>query len=52
MKRMRVDDLSWIKEMVWLEKDAPNLEVNQIGVSACGAAAVINTLVNFIISTK
>lgn len=48
MKRMRVEDLSWTKEMVWLEKDAPNSEVNQVGTSACGATAVINTLVNFI----
>lgn len=45
MKRMRVDDLTWIKEMVWSEKEAAQFQVNQIGVSACGATAVINTLV-------
>ncbi|KAE9536877.1 hypothetical protein AGLY_006939 [Aphis glycines] len=44
MKRMRVDDLTWIKEMVWSEKEAAQFQVNQIGVSACGATAVINTL--------
>jgi len=46
MKRMRVDDLTWIKEMVWSEKEAAQLQVNQIGESACGATAVINTLVS------
>lgn len=46
MKRMRVDDLTWIKEMVWSEKEAAQFQVNQIGVSACGATAVINTLVS------
>lgn len=50
MKRMRVDDLTWIKEMVWSEKEAAQLQINQIGVSACGATAVINTLVSFLIS--
>lgn len=49
MKRMRVEDLSWTKEMIWLEKDAPNCEVNQNGASTCGATAVINTLVNYFI---
>lgn len=44
MKRMRVDDLTWIKEMVWSEKEATQLQVNQIGISACGATAVVNTL--------
>ncbi|XP_060850420.1 uncharacterized protein LOC132929240 [Rhopalosiphum padi] len=44
MKRMRVDDLTWVKEMVWSEKEAAQLQVNQIGVSACGATAVVNTL--------
>ncbi|XP_001948631.1 uncharacterized protein LOC100159755 isoform X2 [Acyrthosiphon pisum] len=44
MKKMRVDDLTWIKEMIWSEKEAAQLQVNQIGVSACGATAVVNTL--------
>lgn len=43
---MRVDDLSWVKEMVWSENDAKQLQINQIGVSACGATAVVNTLVS------
>lgn len=49
MKRMRVDDLTWVKEMVWSEKEAAQLQVNQIGVSACGATAVVNTLVSLVI---
>ncbi|XP_050422573.1 uncharacterized protein LOC126834585 [Adelges cooleyi] len=44
MKRMRVDDLGWVKEMVWSEKEAAQRQVSQIGVSACGATAVINAL--------
>ncbi|XP_060876833.1 uncharacterized protein LOC132949778 [Metopolophium dirhodum] len=44
MKKMRVDDLTWIKEMIWSEKEAAQFQVNQIGVSACGATAVVNTL--------
>ncbi|CAI6361899.1 unnamed protein product [Macrosiphum euphorbiae] len=44
MKKMRIDDLTWIKEMIWSEKEAAQLQVNQIGVSACGATAVVNTL--------
>jgi len=48
MKRMRVDDLTCIKEMVWSEKVATDLQVNQIGVSACGATSVINALVSLV----
>ncbi|XP_050524931.1 uncharacterized protein LOC126896308 [Daktulosphaira vitifoliae] len=44
MKKMRVDDLSWSKNMVWSEKEAAQLQINQIGVSACGATAIMNTL--------
>lgn len=47
---MRLDDLSWVKEMVWSENDAAKLQISQIGVSACGATAVVNTLVSLIIS--
>lgn len=46
---MRVDDLSWTKEMIWSEKEAAQFQVDQIGTSACGATAVINTLVNLTI---
>jgi hypothetical protein len=49
MKRMRVDDLTWVKEMVWSENDAALMQVNQIGVSACGVTAVVNTLVSLVI---
>lgn len=42
---MRVDDMIWTKEMVWSEREAAQLQVNQIGTSACGATSVINTLV-------
>lgn len=45
MKRMRVDELNWVKEMVWSENDAAELQINQIGKSACGATSIINTLV-------
>lgn len=44
---MRLDDISWVKEMVWSEKHAAQHQINQIGVSACGATAVVNTLVIF-----
>lgn len=47
MKRMRVDDLTWIKEMVWSEKEAAQVQINQIDTSACGATSVVNALVNF-----
>lgn len=44
---MRVHDVNWVKEMVWSESDAATatLKTNQIDVSACGATAVVNTLV-------
>jgi len=48
---MRVDDLSCVKEMVWSENDAAQLQVNQLNVSACGATSVINTLVSSVFLT-
>jgi len=46
MKRIRVDEVSWVKEMIWSESDAAQLQISQIGKSACGATSVLNTLVN------
>lgn len=48
MKRMRVEDVSWVKEMVWSESDAAQLQMDQIGESACGATSVVNTLVSLV----
>lgn len=45
MKRMRIHDVNWVKEMVWSENDAAQFKMNQIDVSAYGATAVVNTLV-------
>ena len=39
------DDASMEKVMLWSEYEAYVLQVKQIGVSACGATAVINVLV-------
>ncbi|VVC40866.1 Hypothetical protein CINCED_3A008762 [Cinara cedri] len=44
MKRMRVDELNWVREVIWSESDAAELQINQIGKSACGATSIINTL--------
>lgn len=46
---MRVEDLSWIKEMIWSEKDALEHQRNQLSVSENGATAVVNTLVSMVI---
>ena len=40
------DDASMEKVMIWSEYEAYVLQVKQIGVSACGATAVINVLVS------
>lgn len=48
MKRMRLHDLNWVKEMVWSESDATQFQISQIDVTACGPIAVVNTLVGFI----
>ena len=42
------DDASMEKVMIWSEYEAYVLQVKQIGVSACGATAVINVLVCYI----
>jgi len=49
---MRVDDLTCVREMIWSEKVATDLQVNQVGVSACGATSVINALVSLVFSTN
>lgn len=46
---MRVDDVCWIKEMVWSESNARKLQINQLGKSACGATSVVNTLVSVLL---
>lgn len=49
LKRMRVEDVSWIKEMIWSETDAAGHKINLLFESKCGIAAVVNTLVSLVI---
>ena len=43
------DDLSCV--MIWSEYDARQLQVEQVGMSACGATAAINVLVSGAVKT-
>lgn len=45
MKNMCIEELDYVTEMIWSDRDAAELQINQIGRSACGATSVINTLV-------
>lgn len=45
IKKLRTEELHWVTEMIWSNEDAAELEINQMGRSACGATSVINTLV-------
>jgi len=44
------DDLSCV--MIWSEYDARQLQVEQVGTSACGATAAINILVSGTVNSR